>query len=566
MLTSPSRWGTTAEVTTQVPNSGFSLRQSFLATNVGANTALVCEPQARFLITAWCGRLDLWSFDPVGHIQGFGFPVPQGDERPELLPALLPPFAGSSPAEIWPTQLLPISEVAFASTGSFVTAAVGAEVRTFRYAEDRQELYESGRLAADGSLLLGLALSPDDRILAAISAAGNLLLWNLAESRQLALQPLPAVATSVCFEPSGSIWIGDCNGRVHAWDTETASPAVTFEAHEGLVHTISAEGGHLVTVGGDNTVTVWSHDMLGAIYDSFQHGSYTTGFAKVGDALVTASFDGYLAFWSLSDAALIGWQYLGVPIYAVAASPDETKIIAATATNVQLFEIPPEGLVSSGENLDWPAGLSVYRAVDELEQQDEGEELLELGMPEPGQSESAASLLAIEDGTGSADIDETPALKVSHSGSIPFPPDGATKPTGLFAPSASIPEKQQSRESMSHLPPEAETRSESDPMDGVMLHSSDLPSVEEAVGTKLLPPEPTGRVMDGVAHLLSPTELIIAALIGTVAGGVAWAVLFASDDQREVWVSAIGGVAAALTLFAGAMMFFVIRRIRRYDL
>ena len=559
---------------TQISQSGFSLEQSVLAPTVGANTALVCDPLGRFVITAWCGRLDLWGFDPSGHIQGFGFPVQQGDARPDLPPELLPPFAGSSPAECWPAQLLPVTAVSIASSGSFVTVAAGAEVRTLAYSQERQELYESGRLAADGSLLLGAALSADDRTLAAISVAGNLMLWNLAEGRRSSLQPLPAPASAICFRADGSIVIGDSKGVIHLWDSERGRSRYSFDAHEGSVHTISDANGRLVSAGADHTVTVWSPEKLGSIYDSFQHRSHVSSFQVHGDTLVSASFDGYLAFWSLSEATLIGWQHLGEPVYLVSASADGEKLIAATAKSIRLLQVPAQGLVSDGVFRDWPHGLSVYRAVDE---QNDTDEVLDLGMPEddsdaPSGSEVALSYHGLPPEADDEDMldhlddsAEVEQIRVSHSGVDHFQPDGATQPAGITAPGAPSQEDSPQAGPARDLPPEAFMGGESDPMDGVLLHSSDVPAVEQAMGVSL-PTEGSGQLIDGIGHLLNPTELIIATLIGVVSGGLAWVILFATDEQREVWVSGLGGVAAALTVFAGAMLVMVIRRIRRFNL
>lgn len=539
-----------------------------LAAEAGANTGLAFHPNGNLVVSAWCGRLDLWRIDQAVHLQGFGFPPERDESRPTVDSGLLPPFAGRTPRENWPGQLLPITALCFAGTG--LIAAVGAWIRTFTLSPEGDQLFEGGRWEGDGHLILGAAVSANMTALAAVTSAGNLLIWDIATGQLTSRQALPAMGRCVAFDRDSQslLFVGDEKGFVRSWDLAAGKANYAFQGHEGPVTQVHPGPSSLVSVGADQSATAWRYDDLGASFDSFQHRAYMSACVVAPEAglLITGSHDGYVAAWDLDPVALIGWHHFDHPVYALALAEHGRRLAVASAEKIILTDLAVAGAIAPSA---WPAALGVVRGVEDPDADDEeiielglydkatarmsGEAVMGTGRPEAETPAVASIVVDGEDGGTSdevLDFEPEPIL-VTHQDRRDFRPDGATQPA-IKAPG---------------LPVEVDEAAPMDPMAGVVMRSGSLRAVPDAglpgPGAPSQAPGHEPGLSAAIAQLIAWGDILVGVLVALVGGAVAWAALFTSDEARSPWVSVASGASVAITLFAATLVVLVARRIKR---
>ncbi|GAB3981566.1 hypothetical protein GCM10029978_082850 [Actinoallomurus acanthiterrae] len=110
------------------------------------------------------------------------------------------------------------------------------------------------------SLVVGMAFSPDGRILAAGGYDGRVRLWDVVTHRLVASLPsLPGRVNGVAFSPDGRLLACAGGDAVLLWNALTRRPVTTLAPRAGVVDAVafSPDGRTLATGGDDATVRLW---------------------------------------------------------------------------------------------------------------------------------------------------------------------------------------------------------------------------------------------------------------------------------------------------------------------
>jgi WD40 repeat protein len=194
--------------------------------------------------------------------------------------------------------------------------------------------------------------SPDGRRILAGEAAGYVIVWDIAERKEL--YRLSGHSAQSDFDGIRGRWSPDSKqiatydgGQVQLWDAASGELRVTLNGHMGDVRRVvwSPDGALLASLGEDNTVRVWDAIVGSLRFVLSGHSASVTDAVWLGDArLATASLDGGARIWD-TNTGLTMQSLLsdgGAPLYGLAISPDGTQLLttgaSATAIVWSLFD------------------------------------------------------------------------------------------------------------------------------------------------------------------------------------------------------------------------------------
>jgi WD40 repeat protein len=164
-----------------------------------------------------------------------------------------------------PYTIPPVENVAFSNSGNVIAVGTGRN-QSGQYGsvhlwflDFSDRLYE---LAFEGDSVSGLAFSPDDSLIAAVSASG-VSLWQVMSNEFLRILtaetgPSP-IYSSLAFAPDGlTIAAGSQEGIVYIWQVANGQRLDQFDTGTKPVQSIafSADGQQIATVADDGQVTV----------------------------------------------------------------------------------------------------------------------------------------------------------------------------------------------------------------------------------------------------------------------------------------------------------------------
>src|SRR5262249_27745027 len=109
---------------------------------------------------------------------------------------------------------------------------------------------------------VALAFSPDGRTLAAVDAAGTILVFDTANSRKERFRLPPGrtgKARCLALSAGGGLLAGGEDGPVRLWDGRSGAPLRVFKGHRGPVNAVAAapDGRALASAGQEGKVLLW---------------------------------------------------------------------------------------------------------------------------------------------------------------------------------------------------------------------------------------------------------------------------------------------------------------------
>jgi len=150
---------------------------------------------------------------------------------------------------------------------------------------------------------LGLAFSPDGRILASGSRDHTAVLWNLITGElQAALEGHIHGPWDVAFSPDGTtLATASADGTIGLWNVTTGEEVTTLRGHAGVIQSVSfsPDGRTLASAGLDHAVRIWdvAAGQLRATLSGHTGGVTSVVFSPDGKILASASHDRTIRLW-----------------------------------------------------------------------------------------------------------------------------------------------------------------------------------------------------------------------------------------------------------------------------
>lgn len=201
--------------------------------------------------------------------------------------------------------------------------------------------------------ILSVAFSPDGTLLA-IGIDRNVLLWRIADQRQIAtLEGHTAWIRCIAFSPDGTILASGSNDQtIRLWDRQTGQCLKTLYGHSSGVQSIafSPNGQQLASGSNDSTIRLWDIPTKQCIQtlQGHQDRVLTVLFCPDHQTLISTSDDQTIRFWDLESSNCI--QTIATHInwmLSTALSPDgETLVTASDDQTVKVWH------VATGECID----------------------------------------------------------------------------------------------------------------------------------------------------------------------------------------------------------------------
>ena len=117
------------------------------------------------------------------------------------------------------------------------------------------------RFHTKGPWATTVAVSADDRLVAAGDSDGGVTVWDAGSFDRLAQIPAhDATVTALAFDPQLDLLASAADdGTVHLWEPRTGSAVASLSGHRGVVRSVafSPDGNLVVTGGADGSVRVW---------------------------------------------------------------------------------------------------------------------------------------------------------------------------------------------------------------------------------------------------------------------------------------------------------------------
>ena len=235
--------------------------------------------------------------------------------------------------------------VAFSPDGAEVTAShVKTGAGQLDYLTVHQPRTGESRDVEMRSSIWAIAYSPDGRHVA-VGGAGNRV--RLCDRSFATLRDLDlANTTRLAFSPDGKSLVGcSSDGVVKRWALDRDDGGeVLLESGAALWSMVVTPSGQVWTVGSSGAL----HRIGAAPLRGESHSAQITGIERLGDALITGSWDGRVLEWPLSGG--VGRERLAIDGRVNRLASDGGRIYAATATGLYTIGRGGAELLDSSEH------------------------------------------------------------------------------------------------------------------------------------------------------------------------------------------------------------------------
>jgi WD40 repeat protein len=257
--------------------------------------------------------------------------------------------------------------MAFLPSGDLVTGDGGGALRRWATGSGRLRV---ARSSAHTSQIMGVAASPDGKLVATVAADGSARLWD-AKSLTPRTGPLATGAAGggdVAFTPDGDRLVVASGRAITVWTTR-GERIDRVEAADDVIWgvAVSPDGAHVATASADRTVAVRPLDDLDSVEHRLGHSGVATDVAFSADSqtLVTTSRSGELRFWDRGTGEL-----LGEPFARAATRIGEVWRLAYDPLHSHVWFAGGDGDVRETDVLDLQAGCRLAAGLLDLRQRE----------------------------------------------------------------------------------------------------------------------------------------------------------------------------------------------------
>jgi RNA polymerase sigma factor (sigma-70 family) len=272
-----------------------------------------------------------------------------------LAPAGRAPGPGAAPAELARAYLLSVDLTRRARLSLFVTIAafllamaLGAYDLLNRPAEVVTTFVAPPTVLGTpiDEQVTAVAFSRDGRRLVTAGGGqnlpGQLKIWDIAAARELvAVDRIAGVQAVVLAADGESVISADRSGQILWRDLGSGEERASLDAHAGAVLglALAPQGDLLASCGADGTVKVWDAQGLGKpqIFGGHADRVQSVAFLHHRRGVVSGSRDKSVRIWDIGRGQETSLLKSPAAIEAVAVSPDDTLVAAASGAAIRLW-------------------------------------------------------------------------------------------------------------------------------------------------------------------------------------------------------------------------------------
>ena len=239
-----------------------------------------------------------------------------------------------------------VSTVAFNHNGSLLASGDGDNSTRIWDVESGRQLNVMPGGGNSGSMVRGVAFSPDDRRLATVnSGSADVKIWDVTSGREVStFRGHTGSVFAVAYSPDGSqLATTSLDKTARLWDTASGKELMVFTGHTGSVICLafSADGAHLATGAEDGTARIWEVEQPNEFPPLVGHTGSVKDvvFSRDGGRIASASADGTVRIWKANTGDEVMTLRPAGAVNGVAFSPDGRRIATATSErDVKIFD------------------------------------------------------------------------------------------------------------------------------------------------------------------------------------------------------------------------------------